>query len=107
LHSASRNSLRVPRIITNPPVLLKEPFKFDREDPEEYSLVERKTLKELGTERLHGWKITGERRVVVPARVRIQAEMRAEELKRLGKGVGTQGPERWTRLPTTSEVLSM
>jgi hypothetical protein len=47
LHSASKNLLRKPRIITNPPVSLKEPFCFDREDPREYSLVEQKTLSDL------------------------------------------------------------
>jgi hypothetical protein len=39
LHSASKNLLRIPRVITNPPVSLKEPFCFDREDPKDYSLV--------------------------------------------------------------------
>ena len=107
LHSPSRNSLRIPRIITNPPVLLKEPFDFDREDSEEYSLVEKKTLKELGVERLHEWKIRGQRRVVIPDRVRIQAQMRAHELERLGKAAGIDGPEKWkTRLPTVLEILS-
>ncbi|KAF6766228.1 hypothetical protein DFP72DRAFT_865959 [Ephemerocybe angulata] len=46
------NYLRIPRVITNPPVSLKEPFNFNREDPELYSLVERKTLLALGVERL-------------------------------------------------------
>ena len=41
----SKNMLRVPRVITNPPVGLGAPFNFDRERPEEYSLVERKTLR--------------------------------------------------------------
>ena len=48
LHSASKNHLRVPRVITNPPVALKAPFQFARNDPDEYSLVELKTLKALG-----------------------------------------------------------
>ncbi|THH08895.1 hypothetical protein EW145_g2398 [Phellinidium pouzarii] len=52
LHTASKNYTRIPRIITNPPVSLKEPFNFNRENPEEYSLVERKTLKEIGVEKL-------------------------------------------------------
>ena len=52
LHSASKNHLRALRIITNPAVALKEPFNFNRENPEEYSLVERKTLRELGVDRL-------------------------------------------------------
>jgi hypothetical protein len=85
LHSASNNKLRELRIITNPPVSIKEPFNFDRENPEEYSIVERTTLKKLGKERLEGWKIQGERQRVVPERVRIQQRMKEEELKRLGK----------------------
>ncbi|KAL1962423.1 hypothetical protein VTN77DRAFT_9694 [Rasamsonia byssochlamydoides] len=83
VHSASINSLRIPRIITNPPVSLKEPFNFDRDDPSEYSLVERKTLQALGVDRLRGWKITGERAAVVPERLKIQAEMKKQELERL------------------------
>lgn len=83
LHSASKNSLRQVRIITNPRVALKEPFNFDRDDPNEYSLVERKTLQALGVDRLRGWKIVGERENVVPERVRIQAEMKKKEEERL------------------------
>jgi hypothetical protein len=83
VHSASINSLRIPRIITNPPVSLKEPFKFDRDDPSEYSMVERKTLQELGVDRLRGWKIIGEREAVVPERIRIQDEMKKRELERM------------------------
>jgi hypothetical protein len=48
LHSKSHNSIRIPRMITNPPVSLLEPFVYSRPDPSEYSLVELKTLKELG-----------------------------------------------------------
>lgn len=83
VHSASRNGLRLPRIITNPPVSLKEPFNFDRDDPSEYSLVELKTLKELGKDRLRGWKITGTRDSVIPERLKVQRQMKEEELKRL------------------------
>ena len=50
LHTASKNLLRKARIITNPPVSLKEPFCFDRADPKDYSLVEQKTLNDLGIE---------------------------------------------------------
>jgi Phytanoyl-CoA dioxygenase (PhyH) len=107
LHSASRNALRIPRIITNPPVLLKEPFNFDRENPDDYSLIEKKTLAALGKDRLPGWKITGERKVVVPARVRIQAEMRAAELKRMNETSNVNGAQTWDKLPTTAEILSM
>lgn len=83
LHSASSNSLRNVRIITNPPVSLKEPMVFDREDEGQYSYVERKTLKALGVERLDGWAISGTRDEVVPERLRRQNEMMKEELKRL------------------------
>lgn len=82
LHSASKNYLRTPRVITNPPVSLKQPFKFQRDDPDEYSLVERKTLKALGRESLD-FTPTTERRRVVPLRVGNQEKMRAEELRRL------------------------
>ena len=83
VHSASRNGLRIPRIITNPPVSLKEHFNFDRENPKEYSLVELKTLQSLGKERLEGWKATGPREAVIPERVRKQEKMKQLELERL------------------------
>ncbi|KAI7973065.1 hypothetical protein EIK77_004342 [Talaromyces pinophilus] len=83
VHSASVNTLRIPRIITNPPITLKEPFRFDRKDPNDFSLVERKTLRSLGVDRLDDWKIVGEREMVVPERLRAQAAMKEEEIKRL------------------------
>ncbi|KAG8805494.1 hypothetical protein FRC17_005481 [Serendipita sp. 399] len=98
LHSASRNLLRTHRIITNPPVGLREPFNYDRENRDDYSLVERKTLKEIGkllktegkiasetdvNNGLKGWRITGERRRIVPERVRVQEEMKLKEEARL------------------------
>ncbi|KAJ2920218.1 hypothetical protein MD484_g83, partial [Candolleomyces efflorescens] len=82
MHSASKNYLRIPRVITNPPVALKEPFNFNRDDPAEYSLVERKTLRALGVEKLD-FKPTTERRRIVPARVLIQQKMLEEEKSRL------------------------
>ncbi|KAF2007734.1 hypothetical protein P154DRAFT_478935 [Amniculicola lignicola CBS 123094] len=92
LHSASNNQLRHIRVITNPPVSVKEPFSFDREDEGEYSIVERKTLRALGKERLPGWKATGERKKIVPERVRLQEEMKRMEAERLAKvkGVGEE-----------------
>lgn len=84
LHSASKNELRNLRIITNPPVSLKEPFCFDREDPSQYSLVEQKTLRDLGhPEGLKGWKITGKRKEWIPARTNRMEVMKKEELERL------------------------
>jgi len=52
LHSASKNHLRIPRVITNLPVLLKQPFNFSRKNPDDFSSVERKTLRELGVAKL-------------------------------------------------------
>jgi len=84
LHSASKNLLRKPRVITNPPVSLKEPFNFDREDPREYSLVEQKTLNDLGYPKgLRGWKISGERKGWVTSGAKRKEEMRKKELERL------------------------
>jgi hypothetical protein len=90
LHSASENLLRIPRVITNPPVVLKEPFNFDRPDGR-YSLVEKKTLRELGKgEGLKGWKIEGERKGWVSARMkRLDAERKAEE-ERLGRKIDSE-----------------
>jgi hypothetical protein len=82
LHAPSSNALRKVRIITNPPVFLNEPHCFDREDGN-YSLVEQATMRALGKERLSGWKITGPREKVIPERLRIQAQMKLEEEKRL------------------------
>lgn len=82
LHSVSNNTLRHVRVITNPPVSVKEPFNFDREDGD-YSVVERKTLRAVGKDRLEGWKIQGERQGIVPERVRIQQEMKRKEAERL------------------------
>jgi ectoine hydroxylase-related dioxygenase (phytanoyl-CoA dioxygenase family) len=82
LHSASKNHLRIPRVITNPPVSLKQPFNFSRDNKEDYSLVEKKTLKALGVESFEV-EITTERKNIVPARVAIQKKMEEEERKRL------------------------
>ncbi|KAK3692391.1 hypothetical protein B0T22DRAFT_12414 [Podospora appendiculata] len=82
LHSAASNAMRNVRIITNPPVSLKEPFCFDREDGN-YSLVEQVTLRALNKDRLSGWRITTPREQVIPERVRIQERMKLEELRRL------------------------
>ncbi|KAI0202783.1 hypothetical protein F4808DRAFT_58456 [Astrocystis sublimbata] len=84
MHCASDNSLRHVRIITNPPVSLKEPHCFDRADGD-YSLVERKTMNCIGEDKLKGWKPTGPREPVIPQRVRIQEAMKLEEMKRMAE----------------------
>jgi len=91
LHSASKNLLRISRVITNPPVSLKEPFNFDRQNPEEYSLVELKTLKDLGKpEGLKGWKIESERRPWISQRTKRRELEKIKEIERLK---ATKGPE--------------
>lgn len=92
LHSASNNQLRNVRVITNPPVPVTEPFVFDRANGN-YSVVEQKTLRALGTDRLKGWKIQAPRQEVVPERLRMQEEMKRKEEKRLKEqkeGVGLE-----------------
>ena len=82
LHASSLNKLRLPRLITNPPVALREPMQFNRENPDDFSLVERAVLRGLGVEK-YDFSPTGEREKVVPKRVQMQAQMREAEASRL------------------------
>lgn len=91
-HSISVNSLRHPRVITNPPVSLKRPFEFDRDDPSQYSIVEKKTLEMLGKDRLSGWKITGKRGFVLPERLKTHGGKSESELQRLERIAGQKMP---------------
>ncbi|MDE2729374.1 MAG: hypothetical protein OXI19_15220, partial [Gemmatimonadota bacterium] len=85
LHSASRNLSGRARFITNPPVALKEPMDYNRDDPEDFSPVERAVLSGLGRERLD-FKPAAPRERLVPERVRRQQEMLAAQKKRLAMG---------------------
>jgi hypothetical protein len=99
MHSASNNQLRNVRVITNPPVSIKEPFVFDRED-DNYSAVERKTLRAVGKDRLKGWKIEGERQQLVPERMRRQEKQKKEQEERLKKlGQNEAGLEATKQVP--------
>ncbi|MBC8137570.1 MAG: phytanoyl-CoA dioxygenase family protein [Fibrella sp.] len=51
IHASSRNAMRRLRMISNPPVHLKEPMHFNRENPDDFSLVEQAILRGLGVER--------------------------------------------------------
>jgi hypothetical protein len=82
LHAKAQNLLRKPRLITNPPVHLAEPMRFDREDPSEHSLVEQAVLRGLGVDRYH-FEPSGPRETIVPPRVREQALLKERELARL------------------------
>lgn len=92
LHAKAQNVLRVPRFITNPPVHLAEPMRFDRENPADHSLVEQAVLCGLGVDSYH-FEPTGPRESIVPERVRRQALMKEAELVRLG---ATGRPASWT-----------
>ena len=105
VHSASRNALHIPRIITNPSVSLKEQFNFNRSDPSEYSIVERKTLKELKVDSLPDWKIKRERENLHPGREEIHARMKELELRRLaGENVG---PTKDTGVEVHREIIGL
>src|SRR5918999_3807322 len=82
LHAKSQNVLRRPRLITNPPVHLTEPMRFDRPDPADFSLVERAVLRGLGVAS-YEFRPTAPREEIVPERVLRQARMKAEEQARL------------------------
>ncbi|KZT61914.1 hypothetical protein CALCODRAFT_479663 [Calocera cornea HHB12733] len=84
LHSASKNHLRIPRFITNPPVSVLQPFNFNRENPDDFSLVEVKTLRALGVDKLE-FKPTRPYERVTPQRLKVQNKLLDEELERLKK----------------------
>jgi hypothetical protein len=65
LHATSQNVLRVERAITNPAVHLKEPMKFNRPNPSDYSPVESAVLHGLGVDR-YDFKPTRQREKITP-----------------------------------------
>ncbi|KAJ5745798.1 hypothetical protein N7520_010980 [Penicillium odoratum] len=85
VHSQSINSLRIPRIITNSPVSLNEPFNLDRKDSNQYSIVERKTMQDIGMSNslMTGWKIKGNRDFMVPEWLKEMEKMKEQELGRM------------------------
>ncbi|KAF9455536.1 hypothetical protein BDZ94DRAFT_1316130 [Collybia nuda] len=82
-HSVSKNHLRIPRFITSPKIVLKEPFKLNREDPKDYSLAEKKILHDLGVSSLPDWKIIGERTHFVAANIKTRDARVPLEVERL------------------------
>ena len=53
LHASSQNLSGRARFLTNPPIVLKDHMNLNRENPEDYSLLERATLSALGVERVN------------------------------------------------------
>jgi ectoine hydroxylase-related dioxygenase (phytanoyl-CoA dioxygenase family) len=81
LHASSQNHRATARLITNPPIALREPMRFDRD---EHSPVERAVLRALGVERLD-YRPAAPREDVVPERVLRQERMREAEEARLAE----------------------
>jgi phytanoyl-CoA dioxygenase PhyH len=86
LHATSQNVLGIARIITNPPLALREPMNF-RRPGDGFSLVEQAILGSLGVSRLD-FAPTVPRERVVPDRVRRQQEREAAENARLATAEG-------------------
>jgi Phytanoyl-CoA dioxygenase (PhyH) len=82
LHATSQNVLGVPRIITNPPLALREPMDFHRPNAADFSPVERAVLRGLGVDRLD-FVPAAPRENVVPERVSRQRARAVAEDARL------------------------
>lgn len=82
LHATSQNVLGVCRIITNPPLALREPMNFSRPNASDFSLVEHAVLRGLGVDRLD-FVPAAPREDLVPERVRRQRARQAAEDIRL------------------------
>ena len=82
LHATSQNVIKHGRLITNPPITLREPMHFDRTDPGQLSPVERAVLQGLGVDRFD-FQRTGDRELVVPERVLEQQRRQTAETERL------------------------
>jgi len=78
LHAKSQNVLRLPRIITNPPLTLAEPMRFDRTDPSEFSLVERAVLNALDVSSVEFTPAAARQRLV-PPRIAMSSSIAASE----------------------------
>ena len=83
LHAASQNPSGRARFITNPPISLKEPMNFNRDNPSQFSPVEQAVLRALDLSRLD-FQLTATREQIVPERVKCQQQILAEQKSRLG-----------------------
>ena len=60
-------------------------------------------MRDVGKERLEGWKIAQPRQRIVPERIRVQERMKREEEERLRKlKESKQGVERAMQVPTAA-----
>jgi hypothetical protein len=51
LHASSNNVLGIPRFMINPPILLKEHMNLNRDEPDQFSILEKTTLRALGVDK--------------------------------------------------------
>ncbi len=90
LHASSQNHSGKARFITNPPISLKEPMQFNRENPADFSPVERAILRGLGVERLD-FAPTAPRERLVSEGMKRKQKMLEEEKARLAAAAGVPG----------------
>jgi hypothetical protein len=86
LHASSQNHSGKARFITNPPVHLREPMQFNRENPADFSPVEMAILQGLGVERLD-FQPTAPREHIVSEGMKRKQKMLEEENARLAGAV--------------------
>ncbi|KZO95926.1 hypothetical protein CALVIDRAFT_549807 [Calocera viscosa TUFC12733] len=98
-HSRSINHIRNSRFIINPFVSLKQPFNLNRPNPDDYSLVELKTLKALDADAVD-FKITRDRFRFPPRTKGRKDALIDEELQRLQENAKKTGK------PVISQHLS-
>lgn len=77
LHATSQNMRRIPRFLTNPPIKLKEPMQFNREDPDDFSPVELAILRALGVDRLDFQPTSLREQVISKREKELMEEIRA------------------------------
>ncbi len=82
LHASSQNHSGKARFITNPPISLREPMQFNREDPAAFSPVERAVLQGLGVDRLDFQPTAPRERIVSEGMKRKQKMLEEEQARR-------------------------
>jgi hypothetical protein len=81
LHASSQNHSGKARFITNPPISLREPMQFNRDNPADFSAVERAILRGLDVERLDFEPTTPRERIVSEGMKRKQKMLEEEQAR--------------------------
>ena len=87
LHASSQNVRGVARFITNPPIHLKQPMNFNRDNAGDFSPIEQSVLRGLEVERLD-FAPQAPRERFTPERVKQEHKMAAEQKARLAAANG-------------------